>query len=1112
MCTCIALLLAAGLSADVFVAPDGDDRGQGTLTAPFRTIQRGVSDLRPGDTCTVRAGTYRERVVLSCSGEEGRPIRIRAYPGELVILDGTEAVVGPWEAYRGSIYRTRCPLAVEQLFVDREMILEARWPNTAFERQFSREGWATTGPGSAYQFVHDPELAATGIDWTGALAILNVAHQFWTWSRPVLNHRTGGETFEYRIAMNPFHSERKGWWSDDFYYLCGRLEALDAPGEWFQHVDGRLYLWTLDGRDPGLREVGVKQRHEGFAGNGLRHVVLSGFHFFACCFDLQQIEHCVVESCHLLFPSYERGIPDAEEPPRLAHGTRISGTDNRVRGCSLAYSGNWGIRVSGLRNVVENCLIHDVNWTGTLRHTGIALSGLGQEERSENTARFCTVYNVGNTIVQSGNNRHGVVEYCHIHHGGMISKDISLIYTSMPAATGSEFRYNWVHDSLSPAHSLGIRGDDKTRGMRVHHNVVWNCANDGIVAKGGLNQVYNNTCLWNGACDIHFNSGREPDKWWQEHVPAYERQNEDSLLVNNCAAAIVSTRRAVDPGIPGDHSHNYRGSAPALVDPEHLDFRPRADSPLVDAGRAVEGVTAPFVGRSPDIGAYEFGGEHWLPGHRNGVCVTRGAGGLQVALNLPVSRATVLSVRWGGRLRELPFGPADWMLPQALSAEGVPAGPLVFRVSDWGEALLQETAGIAAGSEARLSFPKPDLSCTPDAAPSFHYAKAYQRPTDMLPAFRAWWIDRAVQMDGAMAAGEWAPAWEPGRTLRLGSLHAEAAARGAAAGEACLQFDAEALYVAVRITAPGGELLGEGGTWGPDGSDGVEVDVCPVQAGRRGPVFVLHGYPSGTFESVSVAGASEPEAARLAAGVVFAARVSGDGTWACEFRIPFAAMGVEQSKLDHLLANVGTRRNGADGGPWFAAVRTGGANYEVESAAVLYLDPRFRADSPNLVQNGGFEREDLTPWTLGSNGGEALPKESLQRLQAGPDGTWCMVLRADDGEAMQERVIKWTHPLVGLGAGGAYCLSYDIRTENLEPRGTMGSFNSYVRTARNAGQAESILTSRNMPWQRRDLVIELHEDETPLLLSLQLHRATGRVYLDNVVLVRARRPAAKDGP
>ncbi len=1092
-------------AADYFVAPNGHDSAPGSLARPFRTIQHAADIMRPGDTCYVRGGTYRETVTLKRSGRAGAPIRFRAYPGEIPLLDGTEPITGRWLRHKGSIYKTRTPRKFEQLFVNRRMMLEARWPNTTFDKLLTREGWATTGPKSTYQKLHDPELAQTGIDWNGATAVLNIAHQFWTWSRPVLNYKKGGDTFEYKIKMNPFHSKRTHWWADDFYYLMGKLEALDAATEWFLADDGTLYLWPPEGVDLSQAKVEVKARDYGFFGKGLKHVEISGFHFFACTFALEDCQQCVVEHCQLLFPSFVRGVPDADEPRRKSAGTHVTGEDNVVRNCSLVHCANYGIRVRGRRNRVENCLIHDVNWSGTLAYTGIALTGDRKDERAMNVASHNTVYNVGNTIIVSSANRYGVVEYNHVHHGGLICADVSLIYTSMPYAMGNEIRYNWVHDSLSPNNSLGIRGDDKTRGMRVHHNVVWNIHDVGIIVKGGLNRIYNNTCFANGACDIMFMSGREPDKWWQKWVKAYEHQNEDSLLVNNCAPVIASVRRRRDPGLPGDHSNNYTGGAPKLANPAALDFRPRADSPLVDAGRAVEGVTAPFKGKAPDIGAYEFGGERWLPGHRNGVWVTRRAGGgLQAALDMPISEpARVAVVSNGRRLVWLAFTPADWMQPQALPTGAV--GALGFETADWGAAHVADTRAVTPLAGAQAAFERPDTTTAKGWRPRYHYERTFQPETLTKPIARAFKTTRPPAIDGRVGRSEW-PGWSPARALPLISLRAKPSQAYPAVGYGYALFDENNLYIGVRIRRTPGEALKQtGGAWGED--DGVEVDFCTVAGKTPGPVFVLHGLPSGTFESVTDGGASSADAARMAAAVKYAAH-AGSAEWTAEFRIPFAAMAAPAGELKRLRFNVGARSNAAAGGPWFAFQNTGGPNYDVDRAALLVLRPAVAANAANLLKNGSFESADLSAWRLTSNSREPIPKTVARRVREGRDGGWCMKLECGDAALMKRRVFKWVHALPSTLGPGQYSLSFDVRVQGLKPRGPMGSFNAYLHVKRggksgaNLGQQDSLIDAPNLPWTRREIVVTVNKGDILSMVSLQLHRATGAVWFDNVSLVR----------
>ncbi|MDR3734158.1 MAG: right-handed parallel beta-helix repeat-containing protein [Acidobacteriaceae bacterium] len=71
-----------------YVATNGSDSNPGTLTAPFKTIDKGISMLTPGDTLYVRAGVYTEALVVSSSGTASAPILISAYANELPIIDG----------------------------------------------------------------------------------------------------------------------------------------------------------------------------------------------------------------------------------------------------------------------------------------------------------------------------------------------------------------------------------------------------------------------------------------------------------------------------------------------------------------------------------------------------------------------------------------------------------------------------------------------------------------------------------------------------------------------------------------------------------------------------------------------------------------------------------------------------------------------------------------------------------------------------------------------------------------------------------------------------------------------------------------------------------------
>ena len=78
-----------------YVSTSGNDNNAGTLSAPWRTIQKAANTVQPGDTVQVRAGTYNEIVTMKTSGNATSGyITFQNYPGEAPIVDGTGLAAG----------------------------------------------------------------------------------------------------------------------------------------------------------------------------------------------------------------------------------------------------------------------------------------------------------------------------------------------------------------------------------------------------------------------------------------------------------------------------------------------------------------------------------------------------------------------------------------------------------------------------------------------------------------------------------------------------------------------------------------------------------------------------------------------------------------------------------------------------------------------------------------------------------------------------------------------------------------------------------------------------------------------------------------------------------
>lgn len=623
----IVILFCSGSCAnstkEYYVSETGSDSNPGTIKNPFRTIQKAADVLLPGEICYVRGGHYRETVIPARSGEADKPIRFQAYPNEKVVLDGTNPLTGEWTKYKENIYKLKTDAQFEQVFSDGKMMVEARWPNMSFpDKLWDRSCWAAADEGSRYGIMMDNELSKSGIDWTGAIAVLNVAHQFVTWTRVVGSHGAGNNSFTYEKNLSPItsYADKTKQWEDDIYYLTGKLEALDMPGEWYLDRNTmELYFWAFDGKNPGEMDLSYKVRNNGFEVTGLSYIQITGFHFFGTALNFKNVNHSLVENCSFLYPTYIREFLDPASK-KLPAETTINGNANIFRNNYISFSQMSGMNIRGAGNEINNNIIHDVAWNGQ----GFAMQLYA--EGDGNIISHNTAYNTGYSVLQPSGSGKYSVEYNHFYNAALVSMDCAVIQTGNPEITGSVIHHNWVHDCYAsgdhPAGlkgGLGIRGDDQTRGLTVHHNVVWNCGRDGIIVKGDSNRVFHNTVFNIGSNNrdgnyISLHTEKEPYKPWRKQAPLLEIQNLNSIIINNAAFNIVGDR-ARNPFTPAENmKSNYLGKDFNLIDPDKFNFTPAAGSPLIDAGIVIPDFNKDFKGEKPDIGAYEYEGINWKPG------------------------------------------------------------------------------------------------------------------------------------------------------------------------------------------------------------------------------------------------------------------------------------------------------------------------------------------------------------------------------------------------------------------------------------------------------------------------------------------------------------------
>ena len=93
--TVSCLFFAANATAATwYVSTVGNDANAGSLSSPFRTINKAAGVARPGDEVLVRGGVYSGLVTIGSKGTASARIAFRSYPGEKAVIDGTGTETG----------------------------------------------------------------------------------------------------------------------------------------------------------------------------------------------------------------------------------------------------------------------------------------------------------------------------------------------------------------------------------------------------------------------------------------------------------------------------------------------------------------------------------------------------------------------------------------------------------------------------------------------------------------------------------------------------------------------------------------------------------------------------------------------------------------------------------------------------------------------------------------------------------------------------------------------------------------------------------------------------------------------------------------------------------
>ena len=633
------------LGRSLYVATNGDDANDGlSLGQAFRTIQRCATVAEAGDTCFVRGGIYRETVRPTNSGTAGAPITFTAYNHEAVTVSGLDVLTN-WTQHTGNIYRAAMPWTLnnnggdfneinpgvnDQIFVDGAMMVEARWPNinparqTVLSRADNARADGVSGVGSNSATYLDADLATAGDFWAGGKINFGPGFSIIYTTCPISGK--SGNALAFQCVDSAWSDTMLRPSVQNNYFLWGKREALDYPGEWFREGAanaGTLSLWTPDGSNPNAHTIEAKRRVYAFDFSRRGYITLDGINIFGASVQLHDgiwlpenrsnnISIRNIEARYLWHSQHLRGFFSASGNT----GIRIRGDNNEIRDSYFAASAGSMISLRGNGNLITNNVFGAMGYNGG--SVGIS-GGMLDSAGAHNQLAQNTLFDAGRYPIQADNGLD--ITYNDAYNSHLQISDLGVIYGWGTDGNNAQIAYNLVHDSVGERNndllyygSHGIYLDDDTYNYQVYRNVIWNTTAPGIFTFGTNGTTFlpphnaalpSNRLIYHNTVDGEISASAKSNYHGlpQTLLGTFFRNNSSSKL------ALETTSGAVA-------SSNFVGDA-LYLDQAARRYELRSYSPAINSGTAVG---SPYADPpmqpldAPDLGAYEFGRAPFVAG------------------------------------------------------------------------------------------------------------------------------------------------------------------------------------------------------------------------------------------------------------------------------------------------------------------------------------------------------------------------------------------------------------------------------------------------------------------------------------------------------------------
>ena len=586
-----------------YVSPNGSDENDGSKNKPFATPEKAVEAVRETIaaglnkpvTVYFHAGDYRLSNINFTEADSGTaeyPVTYKAYGDGDVIFNGGKTLAN--ENFK-TVTDEAILARLKDEVKDKVKVLDLKAEGLTLEDIGNLYAIGSASTASKYDddtvgnncelFWNDIRLTVARYPNTGFSTFVEVIDEgdkenliagtlkvdsqtlaeMKTWQEPEKAWIFGYFMFNWadmttpvlsmdfdNATVTPKYYSSYGYKDDGEYYFFNILEELDAEGEYYIDRDNMLlYVYPPEENKDKDALMSVST-----------DVLITGENVSNVTFE--QIQFKGVRNDVIKLTGDNNTFRDCKVMNSYGWAIGITGTNNLVYGCEIAYMGKGGVNLKGGdrdtltpgNNVIENCYIHHFEEIYRTYQQGAFVVGCGNKIIHNEIA-----YAPHCVLSYSGNDH--LIAYNYIHDVVYESSDAGALYVGGDLTSfGTEVKYNLFENigGTEGKYPKAIYFDDGMSGGTIYGNIVVNCSGNAINLGGGRSLMVKNNLVISDNSPLFYDDRFYYEGWAAHNAPALigtlDRVPYTSDLWKERFPALASVSRDPEDYLSPDYAAN----------------------------------------------------------------------------------------------------------------------------------------------------------------------------------------------------------------------------------------------------------------------------------------------------------------------------------------------------------------------------------------------------------------------------------------------------------------------------------------------------------------------------------------------------------------------------